>query len=333
MRIKQTTLAAVPLAAVALLGAFTGCRSTQPGGAAREPMPSDAELTAIDQRVQEYVRKSDNLPEQITMRIVDVEPAPLPGLLTGYIQASDGTNTRKFPILVSRDLHYLIQGQLSDMTVDPFKAVMDRIALKDVPMRGDPNAAVTIVEYSDFQCPFCSQAYSTIEQQLMPEYGNKVRLVYKHFPLDVHPWAESGALAAACARQQSPEAFWSMYNFLFQNQQAITPENLKEKAQAVAEIDAGAFAACFDSKAALPAVKADEAEAAMLGVNSTPTFFINGRKLEGAQPYDRFKAVIDERLATAAAKAGSSASGAGASGASVPAGEPRTAASGAANPG
>jgi protein-disulfide isomerase len=263
--------------------------------------PSDAEKKQIDERVQTYFKKVANLPPNVTLKVVDIKPAELSGVLTANIEASNGTNTQKVPVVVSRDGHYFIQGQLIDLSVDPLKTVMDKINLKDQPMRGNPEAKVTIVEYSDFQCPYCSRAYATIENQVLKDYGDKVRLVYKNFPLaNIHPWAESGALAAACARKQSAAGFWKMYDSLFQNQQAISPENVKEKAEGVikaAGLDVAAFDACFDGKTALDSVKADEDEATALGVRSTPAFFINGRKLEGAVPYENFKAVLDQALA------------------------------------
>jgi len=126
-----------------------------------------------------------------------------------------------------------------------------------------------------------------------------VRLVYKNYPLPMHQWAESGALASECARQQGAEAFWKTYDFLFRNQHDITPQNLKEKVEGVvrdAGKDSAAFDICFDNKAALDAVKADQQEATELGVRSTPTFFVNGRKVEGAVPYETFKSAIDQAL-------------------------------------
>jgi protein-disulfide isomerase len=262
--------------------------------------PTDAERTQIEQRVQAYFKKAANLPAGVTMKVTDVTPAPVEGLFNAELEVSNGTNTQKIPFVVSRDSHYLLQGQITDLTLDPYKAVVQRISLKDEPMRGNADAAVTIVEYSDFQCPFCSRAYKTLEDQVLKDYGDKVRLVYKNFPLtNMHPWAEDGAVAAACARQQSPQGFWKLYDFLFQNQQDITADNLKEKAQAAvhdAGLDADKFNTCFDNKAALDAVKADEQEATALGVRSTPTFFINGRKVEGAVPYESFKEAIDQAL-------------------------------------
>lgn len=283
--------------ALGLLAVLGGCQS-QP--AANSAPPTDAERAQIDQRVQAYFRKAANLPANLTIKVIDVAPSQVAGLFDAKLEVSNGTNTETIPFAVSRDAHYIIQGQVTDLTLDPYQAAMQKIALKDAPIRGNPNATVTIVEYSDFQCPFCGRAYKTVEDQVLKEYGDKVRLVYKNFPLSsIHPWADAGALAAACARQQSPEDFWKMYDFLFQHQDEVTPDNLKEKAQGAAHdagLDADKFNSCFDSKAAAGAVKADQEEATALGVRSTPTFFVNGRKVEGAVPYETFKDAIDQAL-------------------------------------
>ena len=267
--------------------------------------PTEAERTQIEQRLQEYYRKVGDVPPDVSLKLVDLAPASVPGLLTANLEASKGTTTQRVPLLISRDGRYFVQAQLTDLTVDPYRTYADKISLKDMPMRGNPNAKVTIVEYSDFQCPFCARAYTTVETEVMKQYGDKVRLVYKNFPLsDLHPWADGAALATACARRQSPEGFWKVYDFLFQNQQAITADNLKEKAQGVvkeAGLDVTAFDTCFDNQAARELVAADQTEAESLGVRSTPTFFVNGRKLEGAVPFDNFKAVIDAAIRDAGA--------------------------------
>lgn len=275
---------------------LTACQTVKPAAP-----PTEAEKTQMEQRVEQYFRKVANLPPNVTLKLVDVAPADVPGFLTASLEASNGTNTQRVPLLISRDGRYFTQGQLIDLTTDPYQAVMAKISLQNEPMRGNANAKVTIAEYSDFECPFCGRAYTIVETQVMKEYGDKVRLVFKNFPLsNIHPWADSAALASACARRQSADGFWKLYDFLFQNQATITPDNVKQQAEGViksAGLDVAAFDTCFDSKAAADLVKADQAEAEMLGVRSTPTFFINGRKLEGAQPYEKFKAVIDEALA------------------------------------
>jgi protein-disulfide isomerase len=127
-----------------------------------------------------------------------------------------------------------------------------------------------------------------------------VRFYFKNLPLkSIHPWAEGAAIAAECAQQQSPEGFWSMYHALFKNQRDINQGNLKENVTQYAKdasLDEAKFAQCFDAKGSQTQVDKDLEEAAAVGANSTPTFFINGRRLEGAQPFENFKAIIDQEL-------------------------------------
>jgi protein-disulfide isomerase len=280
---------------LALAVASAGCERVEPSGP-----PSEAVRAEIEQRVPEYYKKAFNLSPTVSIKVTDVAAAEVPGMLSATMEMSQGTQTKKYPLVLTRDGRWAIQGQFADITADPFKAVAEKIATKDYPVRGNPNAAVTIVEYSDFQCPFCARAYTTLEEQVLKEYGDKVRVIFKNFPLtSIHPWAETAALASACVRQQSPDGFWKLYDFLFQHQKEITLDNLKEKAQGVvrdAGLDVGQFDACFDNKTLMDAVKAEMAEATAVGVRSTPTFFINGRKFEGALPYDQFKTALDTAL-------------------------------------
>ena len=135
---------------------------------------------------------------------------------------------------------------------------------------------------------------------MLKDYGDKVRFVFKNFPLPMHPWAQDGAVAAACAFQQGNDKFWPMYNGLFSKQNEITKENLKDRASDVAKdggLDVARFQECFDGKQSKDAVEADVKEATALGVNSTPTFFINGRKVSGALTPNDFKQAIDKELA------------------------------------
>src|SRR2546427_3653836 len=168
------------------------------------------------------------------------------------------------------------------------------------PERGRKDAKVTIVEYSDFQCPFCARVYATLENDVLKDYGDKVRFVFKNFPLtSIHPWAGDAALASECAFQQGNDKFWAMYNGLFSKQSDITRENLKDRAGDIARdarLDVARFQECFDGKKAQDAVDADVHEAAALGVNSTPTFFVNGRRLSGALAPADLKQAIDREL-------------------------------------
>ena len=201
---------------------------------------------------------------------------------------------------MTADGHYAFRGDLIDLTVDPLAQIMSKISFDNQPERGPKDAKVTIVEYSDFQCPFCARVYATLENDVLKDYGDKVRIVFKNFPLtSIHPWAGDAALASECAFQQGNDKFWAMYNGLFSKQSDITRENLKDRAGDIARdarLDVARFQECFDGKKAQDAVDADVHEAAALGVNSTPTFFVNGRRLSGALAPADLKQAIDGAL-------------------------------------
>ncbi|XXF80390.1 thioredoxin domain-containing protein [Myxococcaceae bacterium GXIMD 01537] len=160
------------------------------------------------------------------------------------------------------------------------------------PSKGPANAPITIVEFSDFECPFCSRAIGTVDE-VVKKYGDKVRLVFRQFPLSFHPHAQKAAEAALCANDQGK--FWEYHDVLFQNQKALEVENLKKYA-ADLKLDTAKFNACLDSNEKAATVKADMDEGQKAGVTGTPAFFINGVPLSGAVPAEEFTAVIDAEL-------------------------------------
>jgi protein-disulfide isomerase len=180
----------------------------------------------------------------------------------------------------------------------PYRLVLDtprqQIDLSpDDPTQGSADAPVTLVEFSDFQCPFCAQVVPTLKR-VKQTYGDQVRIVWKNFPLTaIHPQAFGAAQAGRCAQEQG--MFWELHDVLFANQQALQPESLKTHALA-AGLDAAAFDACLDSGQHADSVQAQMDIATALGVVSTPAVFVNGRLLSGAQPFDAFAKIIDEEL-------------------------------------
>jgi protein-disulfide isomerase len=160
------------------------------------------------------------------------------------------------------------------------------------PTRGSAGAAVEIIEFSDFQCPYCLRAHPIVEQ-VLHAYGDRVRLVYRHFPLESHPNARAAAEAAACAAEQNK--FWAYHDRLFDHQDKLGDDDLKAHAVALG-MDATRFNVCFGERKFRKDIDADIATGSAAGVTGTPAFFINGRALEGAQPYEAFTSVIDEEL-------------------------------------
>lgn len=163
------------------------------------------------------------------------------------------------------------------------------------PPRGNAKAAVEVIEFSDFQCPFCLRAHPTVEQ-VLKTYGDKIKFVYRHYPLQNHPNARPAAEASACAEVQGK--FWEYHDRLFANPTKLSDADLKAHAAALG-LDTAKFNACVDNHQQKPGVDADMAAAEAVGVTGTPAFFINGRSIEGAQPFESFKRVIDEELAKA----------------------------------
>lgn len=158
------------------------------------------------------------------------------------------------------------------------------------PSWGNPKAPVTIVEFSDFQCPFCSRAIPTLTR-IKQEYGpEKVRIVFRDMPLPAHPRAVPSALAAHCANEQGK--FWEYHDVLFNNQAKLEDEDLKKYAKDL-NLDAAKFEECYTSKRHEGILKKSSDEAQNLGIQATPSFVINGALLQGAQPFERFKEKID----------------------------------------
>jgi protein-disulfide isomerase len=170
-----------------------------------------------------------------------------------------------------------------------------RVAVDDAgrPARGPSDAPVQIVEFSDFQCPFCQRAYPTV-MQVLKTYGDRVRLVYRHYPLQNHPAARPAAEASACAADQGK--FWEYHDKLFANASRLSDADLKQHAADLG-LDAQKFNACVDTRKFQGDVEADRVAGDEAGVSGTPAFFINGRPISGAQPFEAFKRVIDEELA------------------------------------
>ncbi|WP_317987917.1 DsbA family protein [Hyalangium gracile] len=160
------------------------------------------------------------------------------------------------------------------------------------PSKGPENAPVTIVEFSDFQCPFCSRAKNTVDE-VVKSYGDQVRLVFRHFPLSFHKEAPKAAEASACAADQNK--FWEYHDKLFANQQALTVDDLKKHAADLG-LDTARFNECLDSGKKAELVKKDMADGEKVGVSGTPAFFINGIVLSGAVPAEEFKTIIDSEL-------------------------------------
>jgi predicted DsbA family dithiol-disulfide isomerase len=173
--------------------------------------------------------------------------------------------------------------------LEPYRVPVE---IANAPVRGNPKAPVTVVEFSDFQCPYCVRARPTVAR-VREAYGDSIRWVFRHFPLDFHAQAEKAGEAAACAGEQGK--FWEMHDLLWKSTAKLQVGDLKAHAAALG-LDTSKFDQCLDSGKVAGLVEADAEAGRSYGVSGTPAFFVNGRPLVGAQPFDAFAQVIDDEL-------------------------------------
>jgi protein-disulfide isomerase len=166
--------------------------------------------------------------------------------------------------------------------------------LEGEPSWGSADAPITVVEYADFQCYYCGKARERISE-LKKLYGKKLHIVYKNFPLPMHTEARPAAEAGMCVNEQGTDKFWKFYDIAFDNQKAWTKDDLKDYAKK-AGADVKKFEECFDAKKYSAQIDASIAEGQRLGVNSTPSFFVNSQLVKGAQPISEFREIIDESV-------------------------------------
>jgi protein-disulfide isomerase len=243
--------------------------------------------------------------EEIGKRVKPVTDAEVVSFYQANVNQMQG---RSLEIMAPAINRYLTEQQRAtarqSLIAELRKAGPDVRVLIDAPRRevaieptdpslGRSSAPITLIEFSDFQCPFCQRVAPTLKK-LRETYGDKVRIVWKDFPLtQIHPQAFKAGEAAHCAGDQGK--YWEYHDRLFANQQSLQPEDLKKHATDLG-LDAAAFGACLDTSKYGERVRDGVAQGTRLGVNSTPTIYINGRMLSGAQPYETFVSVIDEEL-------------------------------------
>jgi protein-disulfide isomerase len=183
-------------------------------------------------------------------------------------------------------------GAASTEAASPAKPV--KVDVSGAPAQGPADAKVTMVEFVDFECPFCGRYARDTLPQLRHEYGDRIRYVSRQFPLDIHPNAERAALAAECAGEQG--RYWPFHDLLFKHQETLGTPDLADYAREVG-LDMGRYTSCIDDPATRARVQHDIEDGRRYGVTGTPAFFINGRLVRGAQPFAQFKTALDAALA------------------------------------
>jgi len=264
----------------------TGARAQQ--AQSTTPTSTAAALSPTQKNIEAYLRHLYAFGTDVPISVGPPKETVVEGLMETTIKVTIGENKETVKFYVSKDGKYLFRGEMSDLSKDPLAETRAQIQSKDAPALGDPKAAVTLVEYSDFECPVCRSLHDVL-RGMLPNYAGKVRVVFKDFPLEqLHPWARTAAIAGRCAYQQDPAAFWKMYDLIYDNQEIISAGNAWTKMMDYAgqsRLDADAFKTCMASPEAGEAVNASRANGQLLDVNSTPTVFVNGRRMVGADAH------------------------------------------------
>jgi len=271
------------------LTAILGLSLAIPAARAQQPKPtsgaagSAAELP-IQKSVEAYLRNLYAFGADTVVKAGVPKEFGVEGLLEVDIEVKFGENQQTGKVYVTKDGKFMFRGEVSDLSKDPVAENRAKIQMKDAPSIGDSKAPITLVEFSDFECPVCRSLHDAL-RGMLPNYP-QVRVVFKDFPLDqIHPWARTAAIAGRCAYQQDPKAFWKMYDLIYDNQDIISAESAWGKMTEFAGqsgINVDDFKGCMASPAAGAAVDASKANGIELEVGSTPTIFVNGRRVVGA---------------------------------------------------
>src|SRR5581483_10037960 len=263
---------------------------------------SASEKGALDKTVFEnYLKRIELFRGDVTFKIDDPKPSKyLPGFSEVLVHLIFGSTERDELFYISSDGQTIVRGDVFHLGKPPFESNMDRLTLQDQPSFGPANAPVTIVEFGDFECPDCKMEAPVLRHEMPEAFDSKVRVVFKNYPLEsIHPWAKAAAIDGRCVYRQGEAPFWKFYDWIYDKQDDITPDNLNAKVLAWAGengLDSVQLGKCIDTKATEADVDRSIAEGRALGVNGTPTLFINGRKI-GGLAWPDLQLVINKELA------------------------------------
>ena len=262
----------------------------------------------VSEQIQRQVRAQFSIPPDVDIKVGTPAPSEFPNFELVPLTISHGGKSQVVEFLLSKDRKTLIRFTKIDLTKDLYAETMHKINMADRPVRGNPDAKVTIVNYDDFECPFCARMHSTLMNQILPQYQDKVKIVYKDYPLPMHPWAEHAANDANCLAKESGAGYWQLADYLHNNQRAIPQQNLQAAGAELDRltldfgkkngVDMDRLQACV-KKQSNEMVKASMAEGDNLGVSATPTVFINGERLEGAMDAEEVRAALNRELLAA----------------------------------
>lgn len=264
----------------------------------------------VSRRIEQQVRIFYTIPPNVKVVLGPTKPSEFTGYDALTITFDGGDKKKTYDFLLAKDGKTLLRMTKLDLSKDPFAEIMKKIDVNGRPTRGNSQAKVVAVNYDDFECPFCSRMHQTLFPTLLKEYGDRVVFIYKDFPLaEIHPWATHAAVNANCLAAQNPDAYWDFADYMHANQKEVNSEKSHDGQFAALDriamaqgqkhnLDAAKLQACIKAQQD-DRIKASVHEGEDLGVEATPTMFINGEKVDGALPIDDLRAVLDRALVQA----------------------------------
>ncbi len=264
----------------------------------------------VSRRIEQQVRTYYSIPARVKVVLGPIKPSEFPNYDALTITFDGGEKKQTYDFLLAKDGKTLLRMTKLDLSRDPLAEVMKKIDVKGRPTRGNSQAKVVAVNYDDFECPFCSRMHQTLFPDLLKEYGDRVVFIYKDFPLaEIHPWATHAAVNANCLAAQNQDAYWAFADYIHANQKEVNAEKSHDLQFAALDrmtteqgqkhnLDVTKLQACIKAQQD-DIVKASVHEGEALGVEATPTMFINGEKVDGALPVSELRDVLDRALVQA----------------------------------
>ncbi|MBV9181751.1 MAG: DsbA family protein [Acidobacteria bacterium] len=260
----------------------------------------------LAQRIERQLRVTYSVPPTVKLALSSPHPSEFPNYDTLSVTFEGDGQKNTYEFLISKDQKTLLRMTRMDLSKDPYLEVMKKISTEGRPVRGNASAKVKVISYDDLQCPYCADMHKTLFPALLNEYGDRVAFLYKDFPLDGHPWAIHAAVDANCLGAQNSDAYWDFVDYVHAHRDVVSAQKGLENQFAALDHTALADADKFklDNSKLDSCLKAQKAETVMqslkegdaLGVNGTPTVFVNGQKLDGVRPISEIRAVLDSAL-------------------------------------
>jgi protein-disulfide isomerase len=262
----------------------------------------------VARSIEHQVRAFYTIPAEVRVVVGPITPSTeMPGYdgVSVNIDGGDG-KSKDYKFLLSKDRATLLRLTKFDLTKDPFTELMSKIDVTGRPSRGPKSAKVVVVDFDDFECPYCAAMHRTLFPEIFKEYGDRVNFIYKDDPLsEIHPWAIHAAVDANCLAAQNGDAYWDFADYIHANKREVDTEKPASRFEAIDKItllqgqkhnlDAERLQSCVKAQNE-DAVRASMKEADGLGVNGTPALFINGQKIDGAVPISQVRAALDAAL-------------------------------------